>query len=407
MNNSKVLIVISKYPPDFTGAGIRAHRQALILKRRYGREFEVLTFDTQNNKEKKSYNRTIDGISVNVIPLPHKRKLNAYAWQPFLISIIFFRLLKFFLKKERVKIIHGFSVGWPVINTLLIGKAFGAKTIVEQTLLDSDDATTLIKRNWVHFFIIGWFKFIVLRFIVDKIVCISPILRKRARRMGIPGYKIWVRPNPVDPDCFYPVSKSKKIKIRSELNLPENEIILLNVGRISKRKNQRLLTESIQFLEHDEKVTLLLIGPLLDRDLNYYKEILALKNHFPENIHLIVIPKLQNNICQFMQASDIFLFSSKKEGFGNVLVEALMSGLPVVMLSLPSISEMILWDKQCGVAIDTDDPKAFARIVKNQIDRLNFEKTPFYLHRETKKRFEVSKIIHQYESIYRNFDRKF
>jgi UDP-glucose:(heptosyl)LPS alpha-1,3-glucosyltransferase len=67
--------------------------------------------------------------------------------------------------------------------------------------------------------------------------------------------------------------------------------------------------------------------------------------------------------------SDLFLFLSRREGFGTVIIEAMASGLPVVLSPLDGIGREIVSEGETGhVVADPDDAAAVGDLVRALLD---------------------------------------
>ena len=65
-----------------------------------------------------------------------------------------------------------------------------------------------------------------------------------------------------------------------------------------------------------------------------------------------------------MQAADVFVFPSRREGFGTVMVEAMACGLPCVVTELPGITDFIFGASgERGVIVQQEDDRALAAAV--------------------------------------------
>lgn len=117
-------------------------------------------------------------------------------------------------------------------------------------------------------------------------------------------------------------SKEKRDKIRKKLNISEDEILIGNIGRMEKQKNQRFLLEVFKTVyEEKDNVKLLIIGTgSLEEKLKGYSKKLNISKR-------VIFLKNINNVNEYMQAMDMFLLPSLYEGLGIVLIEAQISGL--------------------------------------------------------------------------------
>ncbi len=115
-------------------------------------------------------------------------------------------------------------------------------------------------------------------------------------------------------------------KVKEEINSlkPTNDTkVILHVARCNVQKNQMLLIESFNELVNSNKdVVLLIIGAGFDSELGE-----TLKTKSGRNIHFLGTRK---NISDYMLNTDLFVLSSSFEGMPITLIEALLSGVPVV-----------------------------------------------------------------------------
>ena len=128
----------------------------------------------------------------------------------------------------------------------------------------------------------------------------------------------------VDTNKFDLNAETRK-KIRKELNLSNKDFAIIHVGRFAPQKNhKKLISVFDAYLKINPNAKLFLIG---DGDLLYETkdQVKALK--LENSVNFL---GLKNNVQDYLQATDLFLFPSVHEGLGIVLVEAQCSGLPCV-----------------------------------------------------------------------------
>lgn len=117
--------------------------------------------------------------------------------------------------------------------------------------------------------------------------------------------------------------------------------------------------------EHVKRVELLLriTKKLVDIDPRYELNIIGYGRNESEIINYIRFLGLQNNvkmytkqrnIVPYLDCADIFVLTSEYEGFGNVIVESMARGLPIVSSNCPHGPREILSDGKYGVLIKSD-----------------------------------------------------
>lgn len=128
--------------------------------------------------------------------------------------------------------------------------------------------------------------------------------------------------NTIDEEKFKFNIDTRK-KIRHALKIPDNGILILQVGRFSEEKNQEFSIEIFDKL-NDDNYFLVFAG-----DGNEQRKI-EKKASMLKNKEKILFLGCVNNVDEIMCAADVLLFPSKYEGFGMAAVEAQISGLTVV-----------------------------------------------------------------------------
>ena len=96
-----------------------------------------------------------------------------------------------------------------------------------------------------------------------------------------------------------------------------------------------------------------------------------------------------------MKQASLLALSSKYEGFGNVLVEALACGTPVVSTDCPSGPSEILAGGRYGRLVPVGDHAAMARSISETLDA----PPPAEFLRERGRQFTVEKSVQNYEKI--------
>ena len=128
-------------------------------------------------------------------------------------------------------------------------------------------------------------------------------------------------------------------------------------GTIEPRKGVKFLFEALNLLKQKGiSFSLNVMGKIVDRD--YFNDLKEYSEKYNLNVNFLgfLSPKERNKV---LAGSDIFVFPSLHEGFGMVLVEAQVYGLPIVSFDNSSMPLNVI-DNINGYAVSTGDVEAFA-----------------------------------------------
>jgi len=130
----------------------------------------------------------------------------------------------------------------------------------------------------------------------------------------------------------------------------ENVRYIISVGRIIPlKRNQDLLHAFYSLSKQDKNLELIFLGDGISR--SHLNE-LSIKLNLRSKVHFI--GKVSNPFY-YLSRSDLFVLSSETEGFPNVLVEAMASGVPVISSDCKSGPREILKDEKYGLLYEVGD----------------------------------------------------
>ena len=181
---------------------------------------------------------------------------------------------------------------------------------------------------------------------------------------GIPESKIRLYPRGINTRRFHPAKRNGFW--HSSYRLTEQELKLLYVGRISKEKSLDVLVQAFKRIEKQVPHTRLILvgdGPYR-REMQ--KELKGARVLFTGEI-------TGEALAQAYASSDLFIFPSSTDTFGNVVLEAQASGIPVVVTDKGGPKENLI-DGQSGVVVPAESPQAIADAVSrlcSQPERLS------------------------------------
>lgn len=151
-----------------------------------------------------------------------------------------------------------------------------------------------------------------------------------------------------NPESFS-ANSSNRLKLGEDNNI-------LFVGRVYYRKRIDFLLRSFKMLLETVDAKLWVVGP---GDLDMYRR---LAKELGISQHVILTGVLdEQSLWQLYEECEVFAFPSINEGFGFVLIEAMISGLPIVACNNTSIPDVV---KDCGILVDSNNQVAFADAMK-------------------------------------------
>ena len=196
----------------------------------------------------------------------------------------------------------------------------------------------------------------------------------------------------VDTNQFRPDVNLKE-KIRNELGIPTDSILLLFLGRLNKDKGILDLAKVLNNLnnhpDYEKKIHLLIIGP--DEE-NIKRQVEIICEDFIQNIHFI---DFTNEPEKFMAAADIFCLPSYREGFGMAALEAGACALPTITSKIYGLSDAVGF--KTGLFHDPGDVEGIEKAILKLVDDKDLRLDMGAKGRErTKSLFEKSYVVSQF-----------
>jgi glycosyltransferase involved in cell wall biosynthesis len=159
---------------------------------------------------------------------------------------------------------------------------------------------------------------------VDRTFVFSDAAREKLVSMGVPQDRIATLPAAVDPKEFSPERSSRTVFSELGLSIGDRPVVL-SVGRISAEKNVPSIVQAVEQLQDRRPAPLLVVvgdGPLLAE----------LKYNCRDKEFVAFVGFQEGRILQAMYASAwAFVFASQVDTLGLVNLEALSSGLPLLV----------------------------------------------------------------------------
>jgi len=166
-------------------------------------------------------------------------------------------------------------------------------------------------------------------------IAVSADLKNRMIRLGIPEAKIQVIPNGVDTERFQPLDAKLA---RKRLALPEEGAIAVSVGSLIESKGHHLLIAAVAKLTgRFPKLRLYVIGEGVYRAK---LEEIVREKQLQDRVFLLGNRPNQELSLRF-SAADVSCLASSREGWPNVVSEALACGTPVLATRVGGLPEIV------------------------------------------------------------------
>ncbi len=158
------------------------------------------------------------------------------------------------------------------------------------------------------------------------------------------GRPVSVLPSGTDPERFKPDAE-KRAAMRARLGFGENDVVLLNVSALERRKGTWRVVEALPEIRAQcPHVRYLIMGEGPERD-NLERRAIELGVR-----DVVLFGGTTNDLTGYYNASDIFVMLSDGEAGSVALLEAMASGLPAVVSDTGGFAETV--NTSCGVRVD-------------------------------------------------------
>jgi len=218
----------------------------------------------------------------------------------------------------------------------------------------------------------------------DLIICQSNFMKMDLiKNYFIDENKIEVINNPVE------INKINTLAYGDKPDFMNGKINFLSVGRLNHQKGYDLLLKAISEIKNIDFLLTILGEGHEKKNLLYLVE----KYNIQDKVKFI---GFQKNPYLYMKHADLFILSSRYEGFPNVVLEANTCGTPVVAFDCPGGTKEIIQNGLNGYLCTCKNVHELADVIIKSLD-YNFDKNA--IKKYTKDNYDVSIIVNQYEDV--------
>ncbi|MCP3032936.1 glycosyltransferase [Halobacillus sp. A1] len=231
--------------------------------------------------------------------------------------------------------------------------------------------------------------FLTYNLISNQVIALSNGVKKDL----VENFRIWkskitVIHNPVE------VNKIKKLSHEpvKDFNFDNGQRIIIAVGRLVDQKDYPTLLKAIKKTKGNDQLLILGKG-VLEHKLKRMCVELGIENK-------VSFLGFKKNPYKYIKRSDVFVLSSKWEGFGHVIVEAMATGVPVISTNCNSGPAEIIGDNKYGLIVPTENSCILAENIEKMIYDNKLKDKYAELGLQRAEVFSATSIIKEYEKVF-------
>ena len=194
---------------------------------------------------------------------------------------------------------------------------------------------------------------------IDLLICLSQTVAANVTSfLGVDRSKVSVVPIGVDDSWFIMPRIDPSIRRKYA---PNDEFVVLHVGRIASYKNQLVIARAIPNVVREfQNVKFVFVGPV--GSPSYFRMVMrTLKNVGAKN-HVVFAGQVPfSELRQLYYLADVFVLPSLQENMPQALLEAMAAGRPLISSSIASLKEHLPNGK--SILISPSDHKALAMAI--------------------------------------------
>lgn len=222
---------------------------------------------------------------------------------------------------------------------------------------------------------------------IDRYIAVTEISAfDMCNNFNVPKWAVSVIPNGVNLEKTAGYAKERNCIKKAEVS---KEIILIAAGRLAKQKGFDILLEALSLTRNSNwKLLLLGVGP---DEISLKK--LTLRFGLQTKVNFI---GYQSDPWKWFTKADVFVLSSRWEGFPNVLIEAMAIGLPVIAADCLTGPGEILENGRWGRLVKPGSAIDLAIAIDEMIENSDIRSNMSALSSQRSTNFDIKRTVERY-----------
>ena len=341
----------------------------------------LVTYEQPNQALSFQLNNKITYQPINA-PIPQREGMTLFGWMKVYISArkVFKREFNHFLKNIHPDIVICTGYAYPVLDIIIdASRQINAKTIMESHV--KGDTVSMKKYIFNHTLasMLSFWDYYILNK-VKKADCVVTLTQEDKEFWRSYAKRIEVIPN------ILTITPKKVVDYRAKR--------IIAAGRFVHQKGFDLLLDAWHMINKDISDWHLYIFGNENREP--YQKIVD-KYQMNDNTHLMGATK---DIAEEFSKSSIFVLSSRFEGFGLVLAEAMSCGLPCVSFDCPYGPRDIITDREDGILVENGNVEALSKAIEQLMTEEDLRQSMGEKALINVARYDSSNIMTRWEELF-------
>jgi glycosyltransferase involved in cell wall biosynthesis len=243
-----------------------------------------------------------------------------------------------------------------------------------------------------------WLKIKLMKYGISRFIVVSHSLREDLCAKGLLSQaETEVIYNGID---FANYGKSTKRKLRNQLGLPDNAILIGSLGNVRQAKGYDILINAAGAVVHQKAAVHFVIAGDINNNLMIKLSQQMTQLNVSKHVHFI---GYANDSAEFLSQLDIFLLPSTSEGFSIATIEAMATGLPVIVTRCGGPMEIVRSDVD-GLTVASGDAKSISEGLLHLLtDSKTSERLALSAKIHITENFCLDKMLLSYNEIYKKY----
>jgi glycosyltransferase involved in cell wall biosynthesis len=233
----------------------------------------------------------------------------------------------------------------------------------------------------------------------DGFLAMSSAIEHEYLACDVDPQKIARIPNGVDLSRFRPLGAAGRKELRQALELPVEGVLMTYTGKLNRGKGLETLLRSWRRIAAErEDAHLVLVGSGGGMYLSCEAELRSyVSEHSLEG--RVTFTGYQQNVHEYLQASDIYVMPSESEALSNSLIEGLSCGLPTVASAVGGMLDVVTHERD-GLLVPAGDEEELAAALRRLMNDGELSARLGAAARERAQAFDVQRITTLYEQLF-------